>query len=134
VADLVELEDLRKLLRMSVAEFDLDAAGIARRQAGGWLSDATGLTEWPDPVPDRLWSWAIELAAIAYNNPDAALEEQTDDHRVKHDRERRAEILDAARVAYPSESPPSPASAGPLWSMPEPDWSWGPQTYTGREG
>ena len=132
--ELFELEDLRKLLRLSVAEFDTAAATVARRLAGGWLSDATGLTAWPDLVPDRLWSWAIELGAIAYNNPDAALEEQTDDHRVKHDRQRRAESLDSARAAYPSTPAPTPASAGPLWSMPEPDWSWGPQTYKGREG
>lgn len=129
--DLFQLEDLRKLLRLTVAEYDTGAATVARRQAGGWLSDATGLTAWPDPLPDRLWTWAIELAAIAYNNPDGALEEQTDDYRVKHDRARRMEILDAARSAYPS---PAPAGSGPQWSFPEPDWSWGPVPTTGREG
>ncbi|MBM0275099.1 hypothetical protein [Micromonospora tarensis] len=134
MADLFELVDLRKLLRESEIEFDSDAATVARRQAGGWLSDATGLTDWPDPIPDRLWTWAIELGAIAYRNPDGASEEQSDDHRVRFDRARRAEILTAARAAYPSASPPGPAAAGPLWSFPAPDWSWGQDTYTGREG
>lgn len=115
MADLFELEDLRKLLRLPVAEFDTDAATVARRQAGGWLSDATGLTSWPDPVPERLWSWGIELGAIAYNNPEAAQSEQIDDYRVVHDRARRGEILAAASGAY---------GGGPQYSFPEPDWHW----------
>ncbi|GHJ11211.1 hypothetical protein TPA0907_55780 [Micromonospora humidisoli] len=123
MAELFELEDLRKLLRLSPDEFDSDAAGIARRQAGGWLSDATGLTAWTDPVPERLWSWAIELAAIAYNNPDGAQSEQIDDYKVVNDAQRRADILTAARSAYPSTAP---AGSGPQWSFPAPDWSWGP--------
>ncbi|WP_229401920.1 hypothetical protein [Micromonospora okii] len=121
MAELFELEDLRKLLRLPVDEFDSDAAGIARRQAGGWLSDATGLTVWPDPVPERLWSWGIELAAIAYNNPDGAQSEQIDDYKVVNDAQRRGQILDAARAAYPSAAP---TGAGPQWSFPAPDWSW----------
>ncbi|MBM0277815.1 hypothetical protein [Micromonospora tarensis] len=130
MADLFELEDLRKLLRLSVDEFDSDAAGIARRQAGGWLSDATGLMTWPDPLPERLWSWGIELGSIAYNNPEGAESEQIDDYRVVNDVDRREAILAAARASYPSSVP----GAGPQWSFPLPDWSWGPQEYTSQGG
>lgn len=123
MADLFEVDDLRTMLRLPVAEFDTAAAAIARRQASGWLSDATGITTWPDPVPDRLWSWGIELGAIAYNNPEGATSEQIDDYRVVNDSERRGQILAEARTAYPSAAP---AGAGPQWSFPKPDWSWGP--------
>ncbi|MFC6017795.1 hypothetical protein ACFP2T_16460 [Plantactinospora solaniradicis] len=97
-------------------------AELARRAANGWLQDATGLTTWPDPVPDRLWAWAIELAAIAMRSPDGAGSESIDDYQVSSggsgDWSRRAEILAAARAAY------NTGSGQPVYSFPEPDWSW----------
>lgn len=116
MADLFDLGDLPSWLQ--VPEVDEQTAIRVRRAASGWLQDATGLTVWPDPVPDRLWAWAIELAAIAHRNPAAAASERVDDYEYVADRARRAEILEAARRAYPS------ATAGPQWSFPEPDWSW----------
>ncbi|MEV4197020.1 hypothetical protein [Micromonospora globbae] len=127
MADLFEVEDLRKLLQLAPEDFDTDAATVARRIASGWLSDATGLSVWPDPVPDRLWSWGIELGAIAYNNPEAAQSQQIDDYRVVNDAGRRSQILDDARRAY------AVAVAGPQGSFPEWDWSWGPVPKSGRE-
>jgi hypothetical protein len=118
VAELFELEQLASYMQV---DLDTSTATVARRVAYGWLSDATGLTVWPDPVPDRLFSWAIELAAIAHRNPDGALSEQTDDHRVQYDRQRRADILELAKAAYPSEGA---STAGPQYSFPEPDWHW----------
>jgi hypothetical protein len=78
------------------------------------------LPDWPNPVPDRLWTWALELAAIAYRNPAAAGSEGVDDYRVinNQDWQRRSEILAAARRAY------NTASAQPQYSFPEPDWHW----------
>jgi hypothetical protein len=127
VADLFTLEQLASYMQESLAA---STATVARRVAYGWLSDATGLTTWPDPVPDTLFSWAIELAAIAHRNPDGALSEQTDDHRVQWDRQRRADILEVAKSAYPS---PGPATAGPQYSFPTPDWSWGPVATTTQQ-
>lgn len=118
MADLFTLDQLSSYMQESL---DNSTATVARRVAYGWLSDATGLTSWPDPAPDKLFAWGIELAAIAHRNPDGALSEQTDDYRVQHDRERRRQILEAAKAAYPSEAP---AAAGPLFSFPEPDWHW----------
>ena len=79
---------------------------------------ATHLTAWPNPIPDDLWTWAIELAAIAFRNPTAATSESQDDYSISHgDAARRREILAAARAAYGTAS-------SPLFSFPEPDWHW----------
>ncbi|MCZ7440822.1 hypothetical protein O7598_30845 [Micromonospora sp. WMMC241] len=123
MADLFDLGDLPSWLQ--VPEVDAETATRVRRAANGWLQNATGLTSWPDPVPDRLWAWAVELAAIAFRNPSAALSERVDDYEFSADRARRAEILADARRAYP------PAGSGPQWSFPEPDWSWTSSTVRG---
>jgi hypothetical protein len=113
--DLFDLGDLPSWLQ--IPEVDAATATRVRRAANGWLQHATGLTSWPDPVPDRLWAWGLELAAIAMRNPDAVASEGVDDYRVTLDRARRAEILAAAKTAY--------SSAGtPQYSFPEWDWQW----------
>jgi hypothetical protein len=116
MADLFDLVDLPSWLQ--VPEVDTATATRVRRAASGWLQDATGYTEWPDPVPDRLWAWGIELAAIAYRNPDATASETIDDYTRQQDRSRRREILDTARAAY------NTAGRVPQYSFPEPDWHW----------
>jgi hypothetical protein len=116
VADLFDLIDLPSWLQ--VPQVDTETATRVRRAANGWLQDATGLAVWPSPVPDRLWAWALELAAIALNNPTSANTEQIDDYQIAFgDRLRRAEILKAARSAYNT-------AAGPQYSFPDPDWHW----------
>lgn len=116
MADLFDLGDLPSWLQ--VPEIDAETATRVRRAASGWLQDATGLTDWPDPVPDRLWAWAVELAGIAYYNPSGLSREQIDDYLVQYSAERRTEILDAARASY------NTASSQPQYSFPEPDWHW----------
>lgn len=117
MADLFELDDLRKALQLSTSNFDTDAATIARRLASGWLMGPTGLTSWPTPVPDNLWAWSIELGAIAYRNPASATSEGADDYSVSYDdRKRRAEILAEARTTY--------GAGSPQYSFPEWDWHW----------
>lgn len=116
MADLFALEDLPSWLQ--VPSVDTDTATRVRKAAQGWLAQATGLTAWPSPVPDQLWAWALELAAIAYNNPGAVNTEQIDDYQVSYgDRMRRAEILKAARAAYNT-------GAQPQYSFPDADWHW----------
>lgn len=115
MADIFDLGDLP--VWIGDPEADPNRVALARRFANGWLMSATRLSSWPDPVPDDLWAWAIELAAIAFDNPAGASSEGVDDHKVTYDRERRKEILSAAAAAY------SGASA-PQYSFPEPDWHW----------
>lgn len=116
MADLFDLGDLPSWLQ--VPQVDTETATRVRRHASGWLAWATGLTVWPSPVPDQLWAWAIELAAIAFRNPTANSSQSVDDSSASFgDRMRRKEILDAARLAYAGASTPS-------YSFPDPDWHW----------
>jgi len=79
---------------------------------------ATNLTPWPpDPVPDDIWAWAIELAGIAYRNPTGWSSESIDDYARGSDAERRTAILTEARTAYGG-------SGSPRYSFPAPDWHW----------
>jgi hypothetical protein len=115
VADIFDLGDLPSWLQ--VPEVDTETATRVRRYANGWLMSATRLTEWPDPIPDALWAWAIELAGIAYHNPTGISREQIDDYLVQYSGERRAEILAAATAMYAG-------ATAPRGSFPVPDWSW----------
>jgi hypothetical protein len=116
--DLFDLGDLPSW--MQIPEVDAETATRVRRYVNGWLQDATGLTDWPDPVPDRLWAWAIELAGIVLENPSAKWSQTIDDSVDVYERGaqgRRREILDAARTAYNT-------AGKPQGSFPEPDWHW----------
>jgi hypothetical protein len=116
VADLFDLGDLPSWLQ--VPEVDAETATRVSRVSSAWLQDATGLTDWPSPVPDRLWAWALELAAIAFNNPTSLASETIDDYQMTvSDRLRRREILDSARQAYNT-------AGKPQGSFPDPDWHW----------
>src|ERR1041384_2808970 len=108
---LFTLEELASYLQQ---DLHTSSATIARRVASGWLQAATGVTEWTT-VSDSLFGWSLELAAIAFPNPDNAPSESTDDHSVTYDRARRAEILKAAASALGS-------GGRPQHSFPEPDW------------
>lgn len=116
MADIFDLGDLPSWLQ--VPEVDTETATRVRRYANGWLMSATRLSSWPDPIPDDLWAWAIELAGIAFRNPGADLREGVDDYQVQYDRARRAEILAAARAAY------NTGATSPQYSFPAPDWHW----------
>lgn len=116
MADLFALDDLPSWLQ--VPSVDTETATRVRRYASGWLQNATRVTPWPpDPVPDDIWAWAIELAGIAFRNPTGATSMSIDDFTIAHDGARRLEILRAAASAYGS-------NAAPQYSFPEPDWSW----------
>ena len=96
---------------------DNSSVDTCRRLASGWLMSSTGLTTWVVPVDDQLFGWALELAAIAYRNPDGVATEVIDDYTVTYDRARRKQILDAARDAYGT-------SNRPQYDFPEADWHW----------
>ncbi|WP_327029713.1 hypothetical protein OG989_04105 [Micromonospora sp. NBC_01740] len=116
MADLFTQPDLEAYLRQGT--LDTESFARVQRVVSGWLRSATTLTEWPDPIPDDLFGWGLELAAIAYSNPEGLASEAVGATSATWERGRRAEILRAAREAYPA------VTRGPLFSFPEPDWSW----------
>lgn len=99
--DLFTLDDLAAFLQQ-----DLDSATAerCRRVAAGWLRSATNLSTWPDPVPDDLWAWAVELAALAYGNPGGWASETIGGISISWAKGRREEILAAAAARYPKAS------------------------------
>ena len=121
---LFELEDLENYLQQG----PLNEASVlvARRVTSGWLRAATKLQTWPDPVPDDLYGWALELAGLVYNNPEGLITDTTGGVTATWERGRRDAILDLARSTY--GDPDTGAAGGPLFSFPEPDWSWTAQS------
>jgi hypothetical protein len=116
-ADLFTNAEFASYLREPDPGVDNSSTDVVRRLAAGWLKSATGLADFTAPVDDQLFGWALELAAIAYRNPDGLASESIDDYQASWDRARRKDILEAARRTY--------SGAGqPLFEFPEPDWHW----------
>jgi hypothetical protein len=115
IADIFDLADLPSWLQ--VPAVDTETATRVRRYANGWLMSATGLSSWPDPIPDDLWAWAIELAGIAYRNPTALNSETVTDYTYSQDRAAKEAILAAAKTKYS-------AASSPQYSFPAWDWTW----------
>lgn len=88
----------------------------AEQVAAGWLRAATGLPAIPDPVPEDLHTWGLELAALVYNSFTP-----TGGETSPIDPARRDAILRAAGRAY---GPAGAGAGGPLYSFPDWDWSW----------
>lgn len=115
---LVTHDDLETFLQQG--PLDAAATSVARRVAAGWLQAATKLATWPDPLPDDLWSWALELAGLAYVNPEGLATDTTGGTTSTWERGRRSAILAEARQAYGAAA----TGRAPLFSFPDPDWSW----------
>jgi hypothetical protein len=113
-SDLFSLTEFASYMQQDV---DTSSATVARRVASGWLLQATRLTDYTLPISDSLFGWALELAAIAFRNPDGATQESLDDHNVSWDKARRAEILKAAAALYGG-------AGSPTYSFPDWDWHW----------
>lgn len=110
-------QDLSTYLGYTV---DATSATMAERVAWGWLKAATGLTVQPATVPEELFSWAIELGAIAHENPGGLSTETDGDITSQWAQGRRSEILAAARS---STSGPATATGAPQGYFPAPA-SW----------
>ena len=112
--DLFTLSEFASYMQQDV---DTSSATVARRVASGWLLSATRLTDFTLPVSDQLFACGLELAAIAFRNPDGVTQESLDDHNSSWDKDRRSSILKAAAAFYGG-------AGSPTYSFPAPDWHW----------
>ncbi len=97
-----------------------EAAASCERVVWGWLKPALGLTERPNPVPDEVFSWAIELGGIAHENPAGLASYQLGAERIAYSAERRAEILaDAADGGRPGTGGAPRGSFPPACAWPD---------------
>jgi hypothetical protein len=104
--------ELASLLRRQV---QAGGAVTAEELAAAWLRGATGLSTFPDPLPEDLHGWALELGAIAYDSRELGTTISPLVHQINA--ARRREILAAAGRAY---GPAGAGSGGPLGSFPDP--------------
>lgn len=110
---LVTWQELQTYLQRPVVQ----ATGeLAIRVAEGWLRSVVTLTPWPpDPVPEDLWAWELELASIAYSNPEGLQTRTVDAVTDAWSVARRAEILDAAGHRYGAQHPIYSFPPAVLW-------------------
>lgn len=94
-----------------VDDVSAEEAGILERIVWGWLKPVLGLSERPATVPDEMFSWAIELAAIAHENPKGLTYYQLGEERSGYSAERRAQIL--AEVGAGGLATPRPTGCFP---------------------
>jgi hypothetical protein len=90
---LFSAEDLTAWLRQPVSD---DASDVVERVVWGWLKPLLtpqGITERPVSPSDELKSWAIELGAIAYANPEGLDSYSLESESSKYSSERRDQLL-----------------------------------------
>lgn len=116
--------DLGAWLRQDVTD---DAASVVERVVWGWLRPVLKVEERPSAPSDELVSWAIELGAIAYANPEGLSEYGLESETSKYSSERRDEILQnaAGGGALPEGTAAAPRGSFPAARCyPDPAERW----------
>lgn len=117
---LLTAQDVRDLVPQE--DFSDEQLAVTMRLVAGWLRDATGLTELPDPIPDTdaLWSPALELVALVAENPTSLASKTVGPTSQTWPQARRRDaILARVRAVY-SSSTGGPAGEFPC-AQPWPD-------------
>lgn len=93
-------EHLTRLLHKEVA---IDDAVLVERVVWGWLRPILGWDERPAEIPPELFAWALQLGAIAHENPAGLSAKTIGPFSVQYSEERRLAILDeVARSSLPT--------------------------------
>ena len=107
-----------------------ETATVVERVVWGWLKPSLGVDERPVPASEQLWSWALELGAIALENPRGLASYQLGAERWQYSAERKREILDDAASAVSGATgtgegvPRGSFPAAPSWPDPIQRSSW----------
>jgi hypothetical protein len=88
-------------------------ATMVERVVWGWLKPVLGAETRPDPVPAEVFSWAVELGAIAHENPAGLSSKELGPGKAAFSAERRAEILRDADAYGGGTSALSPQGSFP---------------------
>lgn len=101
---LIEPQDVANFLQQDAAQIRQDWADSAIRTATGWLRGRCYFEQWPPaPVPEDVWAWLVELAALVYDNPTLVSSTTVGGQTVAYGAValRRKEILAEAESVYP---------------------------------
>jgi len=110
MSELFSAADLAGYLHTQV---DAAQAAVTERVVFGWIKGATNITERPDPVPDDLWAWAVELGALQYSNPEGLRSTVSDNTGSTWAQDRREAILTSIKNAYGTGSAAQPSGSFP---------------------
>jgi hypothetical protein len=102
-------------------EISNDKAEHAERIVWGWLKGPLGLTDRPDPTPDEIFSWAVELGSIYIRNPSGLSSHQLGPAQQAFSSDRRNEILAGASGVATSSLRPQGSFPDAL-RYPDPAW------------
>ncbi len=100
----IEPKDVASFLQQDVSQVRTEWADTSIRIATGWLRGRCYFEQWPpDPVPENLWAWLVELAALVYDNPTLVNSTTVGGQTVAYGAValRRKEILAEAEGVYP---------------------------------
>lgn len=102
--EVIAPKDVADFLQQDVAGFRQDWANSSIRIAVGWLRGRCYFEQWPlDPLPENVWAWLVELAALVYDNPTLVSSTTVGGQTVAYGAvaARRREILAEAEGVYP---------------------------------
>lgn len=106
---LVAASDLSDLLGSDVTDA---AAALGERMVWGWLQPFLG-PDRPEELTDQQFSWAIQLGAIAHENPAGLSSRQVGSVSEQYSAEARQAILDAVESSVSGGNPGSPRGRFP---------------------
>ena len=98
-----------------------ETATVVERVVWGWLKPILGVEDRPLQPSEQLWAWALELGAIAYENPSGLSSYQLGAEQRSYSAERRVAILAEVRQAGTGASTSTPRGsfpAAPAWPDP----------------
>lgn len=101
---IVTPKQVADFLQQDADTMRVDWVDNAIRIAIGWLRGRCGFEQWPlDPLPEDVWAWAVELAALVYDNPTLVSSSTVGGQTVAYGAvaARRREILAEAEGVYP---------------------------------
>lgn len=131
-------DELAGWLHQPAGSIDDSTAGMVELVVWGWMKPALGMEARPAVLTDAQKAWAVQLAGIAFSNPEGLARYVLESEESFYDQGLRKSILDdvAAGEGKPSGAPATPKGRFPQRTpadcFPDParpngrgwPWSW----------